>query len=162
MKVPQSCPTLCSPIDCTSQGPLSMGLSGKNTRLGCHSLLQRMYPAQGSYPHLLCLLHWRVGSLPLAPSGKPTNTMKVNVKSLSRVRLCATPWTIAHQATPSMGFSRQEYWNGFGCHFLLQGIFPTQELNSGLLHYRQILYHLSHQGSPLSRKSTDKVIFRPS
>ena len=37
---------------------------------------------------------------------------KVNVKSLSRVRLLATPWTAAHQAPPSMGFSRQEYWSG--------------------------------------------------
>ena len=34
------------------------------------------------------------------------------VKSLSRVRLLATPWTAAHQAPPSMGFSRQEYWSG--------------------------------------------------
>ena len=33
------------------------------------------------------------------------------VKSLSHVRLFATPWTVAHQAPPSMGFSRQEYWN---------------------------------------------------
>ena len=32
------------------------------------------------------------------------------VKSLSRVRLFATPWTVAYQASPSMGFSRQEYW----------------------------------------------------
>ena len=38
--------------------------------------------------------------------------MKVKVKSLSRVRLFATPWTAAHQAPPSMGFSRQEYWSG--------------------------------------------------
>ena len=35
-----------------------------------------------------------------------------------------------------------------GCHFLLQGIFPTQGSNPGLLHCRQVLYHLSHQGSP--------------
>ena len=34
------------------------------------------------------------------------------MKSLSRVRLLATPWTAAYQAPPSMGFSRQEYWNG--------------------------------------------------
>ena len=34
------------------------------------------------------------------------------VKSLSHVRLIATLWTIAHQAPPSMGFSRQEYWSG--------------------------------------------------
>ena len=39
--------------------------------------------------------------------------MKVKVKSLSRVRLFATSWTVAHQAPPSMGFSRQEYWSGF-------------------------------------------------
>ena len=36
----------------------------------------------------------------------------VIVKSLSRVRLFATPWTVAHQAPLSMGFSRQEYWSG--------------------------------------------------
>ena len=33
-------------------------------------------------------------------------------QSLSRVRLFATPWTVGHQAPPSMGFSRQEYWSG--------------------------------------------------
>ena len=38
--------------------------------------------------------------------------VKVKVKSLSRVRLLATPWTAAYQAPPSMGFSRQEYWSG--------------------------------------------------
>ena len=37
---------------------------------------------------------------------------KVKVKSLSRVRLFETPWTVAYLAPPSMGFSRQEYWNG--------------------------------------------------
>ena len=40
------------------------------------------------------------------------STLKVKVKSLSRVQLFATPWTIAHQAPPSMEFSRQEYWSG--------------------------------------------------
>ena len=34
------------------------------------------------------------------------------VKLLSRVQLCATLWTVAHEAPPSMGFSRQEYWSG--------------------------------------------------
>ena len=36
----------------------------------------------------------------------------MKVKSLSRVRLLATPWTAAYQAPPSTGFSRQEYWSG--------------------------------------------------
>ena len=34
------------------------------------------------------------------------------MKSLSHVRLFETPWTVAYQAPPSMGFSRQEYWSG--------------------------------------------------
>ena len=40
------------------------------------------------------------------------NALKLKVKSLSRVQLFATPWTVAYQASPSMGFSRQEYWSG--------------------------------------------------
>ena len=51
------------------------------------------------------------------------------------------PWTIQ-----SMEFSRPEYWSGSVS--LLQGIFPTQGLNPGLPHCRQILYQLSHKGSP--------------
>ena len=67
-------------------------------------------------------------------------------KSLSRVRLFATPWTVAYQALPSMGFSRHEYWNGLP--FPSPGDFPTQGLKLGLPHCRQTLYHLIHQGSP--------------
>ena len=40
------------------------------------------------------------------------------VKSFSRVRLLATPWTAAHQAPPSTGFSRQEYWSGVPSPFV--------------------------------------------
>ena len=39
-------------------------------------------------------------------------TVKVKVKSLNRVRLFATPWTVAYPPPPSMGFSRQEHWSG--------------------------------------------------
>ena len=49
--------------------------------------------------------------------------MKVKVKSLSCVRLFATLWTAAHQARPSMGFSRQEYWSGLP--FPSPGDFPN-------------------------------------
>ena len=38
--------------------------------------------------------------------------VKVKVKSLSHVQLFVMLWTVAHQAPPSMGFSRQEYWSG--------------------------------------------------
>ena len=56
---------------------------------------------------------------------------------LRHVWLFATPWTVAHQAPQSMGFSRQEYW--MGSHSFLQGIFPTKGLNLGLPHFRQTL-----------------------
>ena len=51
------------------------------------------------------------------------------------------------------------------CHFLLQGIFPTQESNPGLLHFRQILYRLSYEGSPMTNldsilKSRDITLLR--
>ena len=60
-----------------------------------------------------------------------------------------TPWTVAHQAPLSMEFSGKN--TGVGSDSLLQGIFLTQELNLSLLHCRQILYHLSHQGYPGGR-----------
>ena len=44
---------------------------GKNTGVGCHLLFQGLFPTQRSNPHLLCLLHWQAGSLPLAPPGNP-------------------------------------------------------------------------------------------
>ena len=74
-----------------------------------------------------------------------------------------TPWTVAHQTPPSMGFSsnvglqttrflRPQNFpgksTGVGCHLLLQRLFLTQGSNPGLSHCRQTLYCLSHQGSP--------------
>ena len=53
------------------------------------------------------------------------------------------PGSSAHGDSPGKN-------TGVGCHFLLQGIFPTQGSNPGLPHCRQILYRLSHQGSPYS------------
>ena len=54
---------------------------------------------------------------------------------------CSPPGTSVHGDSPGKN-------TGVGCHALLQGIFPTQESNQGLLHFRQILYQLSYQGSP--------------
>ena len=58
----------------------------------------------------------------------------VIVQLLSHVRLFATPWTVAHQASLSMGFSKQEYW----CRLPISppGIFLTQGSNSHFLHCR--------------------------
>ena len=54
---------------------------------------------------------------------------------------CNLPGSPVHGDSPDKN-------TGVGCHAVLQGIFPTQGSNPGLLHCRQILYHLSHQGSP--------------
>ena len=45
---------------------------GKNTGVGCHALLQGIFPTQGSNPCLLHLLHWQAGALPLTPPGQPS------------------------------------------------------------------------------------------
>ena len=87
----QSCPTLCDPID---GSPLSSSVPG---------ILQAR------------ILEW------VAISFSSAWKWKVKVKSLSRAWLLATPWTAAHQAPPSMGFSRQEYWSG--CHCLLREVY---------------------------------------
>ena len=78
----QSCPTLCDPIDDSPPGSPVPGILQART------------------------LEW------VAISFSNVWKWKVKVKSLSRVRLLATPWTAAHQAPPSMGFSRQEDWSG--------------------------------------------------
>ena len=78
----QLCPTLCGPIDSSPPGSPVPGILQART------------------------LEW------VAISFSNAWKWKVKVKSLSRVRLLATPWTAAYQAPASMGFSRQEYWRG--------------------------------------------------
>ena len=78
----QSCPTLCDPMDCSPPGSSIHGIFQART------------------------LEW------VAISFSNAWKWKVKGKSLSRVRLFEAPWTAAHQAPLSMGFSRQEYWSG--------------------------------------------------
>ena len=78
----QSCPTLCDPRDTSPPGSPVPGILQART------------------------LEWVAISFSNAWKGK------VKVKSLSHVWLFATPWTAAHQAPSSIGFSRQEYWSG--------------------------------------------------
>ena len=78
----QSCPTLCDPIDGSPPGSPIPGILQART------------------------LKW------VAISFSNAWKWKAKVKSLSHIRLLATPWTAACQAPPSMGFSRQEYWSG--------------------------------------------------
>ena len=78
----QSCPTLCDPRDGSPSGSPIPGILQART------------------------LEW------VAISFSNAWKWKVKVKSLSHVRLLATPWTAAYQAPLSLGFSRQEYWSG--------------------------------------------------
>ena len=81
-KLVQLCPTLCNPIDGSSPGSPIPGI------------LQAR------------ILEW------VAISFSSAWKWKVKVKTVSCVRLLGTQWTAAYQASPSMGFSRQEYWSG--------------------------------------------------
>ena len=85
----QSCPTLCDPTDGSPPGSPVPGILQART-LECVAI---------SFSNV-----WK---------------WKVKVKSLSRVRLPAIPWTAAYQAPPSMGLSRQEYWSGVPLPMLL-------------------------------------------
>ena len=69
--------------------------------MGCHFLLQGIFPSRGSNPGLLHLLHWQADSLPLCPWDQFSS-----VQSLSRVRPSATPWTAASRASLSSTNSR--------------------------------------------------------
>ena len=77
---------------------------------------------------------------------------------LSHVQLSAISWTVAGQAPLSVGFPRQEY--GVGCHFLLQGIFPTQGLNLDLLLWQADSLPLSHQGDPPPFNSSHQTSYQ--
>ena len=72
---------------------------------------------------------------------------KCKYELLSHVRSFVTSWTVIHQPPLSMGFSKAGILE-WVANSLLQGIFPPQGWNPGLPHCRQILYHVSHQGSP--------------
>ena len=76
---------------------------------------------------------------------------KVKEKSLSRVRLFATPWTVAHQAPPSMGFSRQEYWSGLP--FPFPGNLPNPGIEPGSPSLEADTLTSEHQGSPIKYSS---------
>ena len=131
-----------TPWTVAHQAPLSVGFSRQEYWSGLSFPTPGIFLTQESNPHLL---HWQASSLSLGKT-----YFKFERKKESEVaQLCPTllrphglqptsllhPWSFLGKNT------------GVGCHFLLQGIFPTQGLNRGLPHCRQTLYHLSHQGS---------------
>ena len=84
----QWCLTLCDPMDCSLPGSSVHGVfHGKNTVVVCHFLLQGIFPTQGLNPHLLRLLNWQVGSLPLEPLFI-SYTISKYFLSFSRLSVC--------------------------------------------------------------------------
>ena len=83
---------------------------GRNTGVGCHALLQGIFPIQGSNWGLLWLLHCRQILYLWATWEALISYGWLYI--LSHVQLFATPSTAAGQAPLTMGFSRQEYWSG--------------------------------------------------
>ena len=98
VKVTQSCLTLCNTMDSPWSSP------GQNTGVGSLSLLQGIFPTQGSNPGLP---HCGQILYQLSHKGSSLGSQKVKVKSISCVQLFVTLWTVAYQAPLSMGFSRQ-------------------------------------------------------
>ena len=63
-------------MDCSPPGSSVHGIFlGMNTGVGCHSLLEGIFPTQGSNLHLLSLLHWNTDSLPLSHLGSPNKEL---------------------------------------------------------------------------------------
>ena len=76
-------------------------------------------------------------------------------ESVSRIWFSATPWTVGCQVPQSMEFSRQEFWSGLS--FPSPGDLPDSRIEPMLLHCKQILYHLSHQGRPFHLLTIDEM-----
>ena len=172
----QSCPTLCNPMDCSSPVssdlgilqarilewvaiPSSRGSSSPRdwTQVFCSSCIAGgFFTAEPlGKPLFVMVARDNLDSFPLQSHSWFLKTMSqtffitvlimhMHVQLLSQVWFFATSWTVVHQTPLSMGFSWQEY--GVGCHFLLQGIFPTQGLNLCLLNWQVDSLPLSYLG----------------
>ena len=125
----QSCPTLCDPLDGSPPGSLVPGILQAIT------------------------LEW------VAISFSNARKWKVKVKLLSHFQPSATPWTAAYQASPSMGFSRQEYWSGVPLPSL---IFPSIRVfsNESVLHIRWPKYWSFSFSIRLSNEYSGLISFR--
>ena len=125
----QSCPTTCEPIDSNPPGSPVPGILQTRT------------------------LEW------VAISFSNAWKWKVKVKSLSRVWLFKTPWTVAHQAPLSMGFSRQEYWSGLPFPPPGDLLDPEIEPRSPVSHALVGSLPPWHLGSPISNSKVTKFNF---
>ena len=108
---------LCDPVDCSPPASTVRGILQARILewVAMPSSRGSSWPrdgTHGSYVSCICRqVYYTISTTWEAPE----ELLKVKVKLLSHVRLFATLWTVAYQAPPSMGFSKQEYWNGLPC-----------------------------------------------
>ena len=99
--------SFAAPLIVARQAPLIMGFPRQEYWSGLPP------PSLEDLPNpSIELQHCQVRSLLLSHMGSPSSGTLLLLSHFSRVRLCATPKTAAHQAPPSLGFSKQEHWSG--------------------------------------------------
>ena len=150
-EVTQSCPTLCDPMNCRPPGSsvqarilewvaisFSRGSSWPRDWTWVSHIAGRRFTIWATMEADHCVKPTPHGIINFRNT---INKIKDNSSSVICLVVSdsTTPWTVAHQAPTSIGFSRQEYWSGQP--FNSSGIFPTQGLNQGLPHRRHILHN---------------------
>ena len=136
MFVAQSCPTLCDPWTVACQTPLSMDSPGKNSGVGCHALLQWIFPTQGSNPSLP---YWQVDSLSSEPPGKPKISLSLfKYKSFRMLNIGHWAWLSLLPPPLLLSPDTQYYifcsltritlwcsiWKGDGSYFVMMQLSP--------------------------------------
>ena len=175
--VAQSCPTLCDPMDCKTQASLSITISQSllklmsiesvmpsNHLILCHPLLllPSLFPSIRVFSNesALCIRwpKYQSFSFNISPSNKLSGLISFRMDWLDLLAVQGTLKSLLqhHSSKASIlrrsaffivQLSRPYMTTGEWVAILLQGIFPTQGLNPGLPHCRQMLYYLSHQGT---------------
>ena len=123
--------------------------------MGCHALLQGNLLTQGLNPCLLCLLHWQTGSLPLSATWKTQNVSRyyqMSRRQRNHAPSCQTVCDPMDSSPPSSSVhgvvqARTLEW----VPFCSPRDLPDSGMEPSLLPRRQVLHHLSHQGSPPSQ-----------
>ena len=141
----QLCPTLCNPKDCSSAGFSAHGiLQARRLEWVAMPFSRASLLPKDQTCVSYSLLQWQSSYLTLVPPGKPKVRMSVtqSCPTLCDFLDCSPPGSSDPWNSPGKNI-------GVGGHSLLQGIFPIQEFNPGLLHFRQIFFVVFLPSEPL-------------
>ena len=130
-----------TPWTVARQAHLSIGFSRQEYWSGCHALLQGIFLTQGSNLSLFCILHWQVGSLPLAPPGMPRNWESVS----DRFVLPSFSMTWPDSPDP---VNAGQGWEGTHCKLLI--LHPLLHAKCGCIHLTHV-HNLRRKTRPWGR-----------